>query len=265
MAAFTDTGRRPERTSRRMMVTMAVCLASALTSVATVDARGARVNVTPTSIVLRSASASGAVSIANTSDTSAAFQVTVLSWTGSDGGDVQLEPTSDMVVAPSVFQLAAGESRRVRVLSRRAPTVRESAYRLVVEQLPGTRQAAGISMLMRLSLPVFLRQGLAGARPTVSQVHADAEGLDIEVWNAGQGHLPPRAVTVRALSADGASLAETTSSAWYLLADERQRHRLALRAADCARVERISVLLEVEGKPLTIDHPHRPRAGTCGA
>src|SRR5262245_57997214 len=64
-----------------------------------------------------------------------AFEVDAFRWTQVDGQD-RLTPAPDLIVAPGVFEIAPGGDQLLRVGLRRPATDRETAYRLVLRELP---------------------------------------------------------------------------------------------------------------------------------
>lgn len=167
----------------RMLV---AAFASALTcaSVATAVPTGLRVS--PVVVTFPASSGAGSVRIDNGRATATSFQIDVYRWTQVDGADV-LAPTRDIAVAPSIFELAPGAGRIVRVAlaPARRTADREQAFRLIVRELPTGEAVAGRArVVLELSLPVF-----ATVRDAASQLVAHRDGAAITVANAGSGHM----------------------------------------------------------------------------
>lgn len=96
-------------------------------------------------------------------------QVRVQQWTQSEQGD-QLAATGDLAASPPILQIAPGEQQLVRIVRiARLPADREHAYRLLVDELPASDDAAspGLQFLLRYSVPVFLLP--EGAVPVAGQ------------------------------------------------------------------------------------------------
>lgn len=87
------------------------------------------------------------------------LQVRLRHWSHPDGKDLFAD-SRDVVVNPMVFELQPGEQQVVRVgLARPMVSAKELAYRLFVEQLPGSRgpnEGRGIATLLTLALPLFV-------------------------------------------------------------------------------------------------------------
>jgi fimbrial chaperone protein len=87
------------------------------------------------------------------------FQLSVFAWAQSPSGEMQLEPTEDIVFFPTLLTLKPNETRRVRVGSATTQEVREKTYRIFVEELPpaGTVAGSGVRVLTKMGIPIFVR------------------------------------------------------------------------------------------------------------
>ncbi|WP_439520648.1 fimbrial biogenesis chaperone [Hydrogenophaga sp.] len=106
-----------------------------------------------------------AVWLSNTSKQPLKAQVRVLGWRQADGEET-LERTTELVASPPLVEIPPGQTQIVRIV--RTPASRpqaESAYRLLVDQLPEsaartTPQEAsrpgGVQFLFRYVIPVFV-------------------------------------------------------------------------------------------------------------
>jgi len=120
--------------------------------------------VGPTRIDLSTRHPVVALEVQNAADVPTLAQIDVFTWTQEGGGDV-LVPTTDVIATPLVLNLAAGETRVVRVgLREPNHTAIERSYRLFVREVaptfvPGT----GLQFALRIGVPVFALP--ADARP----------------------------------------------------------------------------------------------------
>jgi fimbrial chaperone protein len=94
-------------------------------------------------------------------------QIRIFQWTQVDGEDV-LTPTTDVAASPPVASLQPNADYTVRVVrTNKEPAVKEEAYRLLIDELPGqaTTQTA-VNIALRYSIPVFFT--VPGAAPKLS-------------------------------------------------------------------------------------------------
>lgn len=128
-------------------------------------ARAATLEIAPVLVELPPGRLAAVLNIVNAGGTPARLQLRPFTWTQSGGTD-QLAPTDALLTSPPQFTLGPRQSQVARVGLRRPPggTV-ESAFRLLLDELPPTDGGAGVTMLIRVSLPVFAPPvaGLAAA------------------------------------------------------------------------------------------------------
>ena len=178
-----------------------------LTCVAPASGEGVRVS--PVSIAFPASTGAGSVRIDNARRTPVSFQVDVYRWSQESGADV-LTPTRELAVAPTVFEIAPGEGRLVRLAlapSQRRAVV-EQSFRLILRELPTHAAQTGRSrVLLELSLPVF-----ATSRDARPMLDINTEGSALHISNDGGAH-----VRIVGLGAENVSVA----SPRYLLARSR--------------------------------------------
>lgn len=106
----------------------------------------------------------GITEITNIGQEPLGYVVEALSWQVIDGED-RYEPTSDFMAVPPNFRLGPGQSRIVRVGFRKPqPQPVERAYRLAVQEVPPETGEAGVALVYRHLLAVFIAPA-GGARP----------------------------------------------------------------------------------------------------
>ncbi|MET0545569.1 MAG: fimbria/pilus periplasmic chaperone [Caulobacterales bacterium] len=140
----------------------------------------------------------------------AAFESSVFVWSQKDGQDI-LTPTKDLLIAPSVFAIAAGKEQIVRLAlpadARAAGT--EKSYRLILRELPSSQPVEGLRMQLQISLPVFAAP--KNAAPNLKlRKHASGAGAAIILTNSGNSR-------IRLISASSEGSAITQDLPLYLL------------------------------------------------
>lgn len=96
-----------------------------------------------------------ALNLSNTSDRTLHAQVRLLLWNPQDGEDRRF-PARELAVSPPLVEIAPHRRQSVRVVwLTDTPPARETAYRLIVDQLPGD-DADGPQSMFRHSTPVFV-------------------------------------------------------------------------------------------------------------
>lgn len=123
-------------------------------------AHAGAISVSPVMLEMSTKRPTRTLEISNPSDQPVHVQLRVFAWSGG-GVDEQYAPTQDIGFSPPMFELAPGQRQVVRLAARITPD-RETAYRLFVDQLEAQRPEGGLSMPVRMALPLFLSpdQGL---------------------------------------------------------------------------------------------------------
>lgn len=228
-----------------------------------------RFNVTPTRLVLRPNETSTSLLLKNEASEALRFQVTAFTWTNAIDGEMQLEPTKDVVFFPALFSIAPGQTRRVRVAATERATTHERAYRLIVEQLPsraGPRVESGVEMLTRLNVPLFLEPGTRVAQATLDHVALRDGALTFDVHNTGTVHVRLDDVVVKGLSREGTPAHEQRVPGWYLLPGETRLYQLPIAPDTCRALASVVVtttFAQIPGR--TLEERAAVDPGACKA
>jgi len=114
--------------------------------------------VNPVRIDLRDGATSGAIVVRNDGPEPVAIQTSILAWSQADGQDAYTA-TREALATPPIATIAPGGEQILRVGLRRPPdAMRELAYRLFVQEVPGPPQPGfqGLQVALRVGLPVFV-------------------------------------------------------------------------------------------------------------
>lgn len=157
------------------------------------------VRLAPIPVELPDRDQAGLVTLANEDSEPVNFQIRAFRWV-QEGGEDKLESTDQLVVSPPVFSIPGKTSFNIRVVrTHPGPVNGEETYRLLIDQLPkpvdSRKFGAGISMLIRSSLPVFIVNADA-----MADMHARVLSLDgkvyVDVTNRGNRHALMTAMTL---------------------------------------------------------------------
>lgn len=148
--------------------------------------------VRPVRVDLGPRQAAAQLVVSNPTDRPLLVQAQVWSWSQEATQD-RLEPASDLIVNPPIFEIAPGAQQVVRVGLRQplAPG-REQSWRLWLSQVatPATPGDGGVQMLLRVSLPVFgAGDGLPDPAPRWQRQDA---GASVALANDGGRHVHVR-------------------------------------------------------------------------
>ena len=199
--------------------------------------------ISPTRVDLAARGTSGLIELTNTGTAPMRMQITANTWDQSAAGEILLARTTDLVVFPTLFSLAPGERRKVKVGVTVAPAARERTFRLIIEELPSPLSPAevGLRVLTRMSVPVFQSPVRAVRVGEVAGATLVGEKLALEVENRGTVSVLLRDARVSGRDALGASIWSASVKGWYLLAAGRRRFELAVPTEVAARLASVAV------------------------
>lgn len=141
--------------------------------------------VTPVGLELTLPQRASTVTVSHPGGAETAVQARAFSWTQVDGVD-RLEPTAELRLSPPIATLAAGREQVVRAVYTGAGAD-FAAFRVLVDELPsdpGERRDA-VRLLLRYSLPVFVRSVGATAPALSFSIGRGAGGAVLRVHNSG--------------------------------------------------------------------------------
>ena len=205
-------------------------------------ASAATFTVDPTQIFLSGRTGSVLLTLRNESNETLQFQLSVFAWTQSASGQMELEPTEDIVFFPTLLTLKPKETRRVRVASATPQDVREKTYRIFVEELPPVdkESGGGVRVLTKMGIPIFLRPAKEVATATLNDLRQQDGTLRFTLTNAGTVHVVPQSIKVRGLAGSNAAF-DRELDGWYVLAGGRREFDMAFPKNACAQVTSIVV------------------------
>jgi fimbrial chaperone protein len=162
--------------------------------------RAVQVSLAPLRIEMAGTTASTVLRVANPSGREVGVQVRAFGWSQRDGADVY-SASDDVMITPSIIQIAPGQTQVFRVVRRAPASPGEKRFRIAVDQLPDPElESAGEAQArIRFTIPLFLDRDQAA--PVDLAWTLDGSGL--QARNAG-------GQTVRIV---GVALADATGTA----------------------------------------------------
>jgi fimbrial chaperone protein len=218
------------------MLAMATMASPALASTVSIDR---------TRVYLSRARASELITLTNDSDEPIRLQVTAHRWTQAPGEPIRLEPTEDVIFFPALMTIEAKQSRAIRVGLSRAPDDQERAYRLIIEELPPPPRAGGaqLTVLTRLSVPVFVQPAKAEPKLAVTALAATADGMTVTIVNHGSMHVMVENVAIQGRDRESHPTGSAEAAGWYVLAGSTQTFQLTM-SSPCPGASAFEVTLK---------------------
>lgn len=196
-----------------------------MAAAAMVTVRAGSFGVSPVRVHLGPAQTIAAVTISNDGETPLPIQVTSQQWSQPEGHD-RLTPSHDVIVSPPLFSVAPHASQIVRIAMRGgAPSGVESCERLVFRELAEASGAAGVHLLLSVSIPLFDTPSAASPPELRWTASRRGDAVVLEVADPGGRHVE---ITHLRVELDGATLADR-DMLLYLLPGSHRRLVLPLQ------------------------------------
>lgn len=182
-----------------------------LTAEAALAAGSIPLAVAPVTVKMDTATEFAAVEVHNRGEQATGIEVEILRVRWVEGRE-QYEPTTDFVVSPATFRLAASKGRMVRFRYTAPRQSAEGFYRLFIRQLPEEIAGNQISMVFNLGVPVFVAPTAVRLQLKMTRAGSDGPGA---LRNTGN-------VTLTLLELQGQSCPEATSKLLGRLSPDQQ-------------------------------------------
>ena len=225
-------------------------VAAALTALALLHAgpaTAATFRVSPVQLSLTASSTSGLLTLSNESPETLRFQLTAYRWAEDERGQMQLLPTEDLAVFPTLLTLEPGKERKIRIGTAASPAPSEKTYRVFVEELPSAADsgetAAGsrIKVLTRMGIPVFLKPPRTESGVEIAEAKIENARLRFLVRNSGNVHFTLQTVRAVATAGSGETVLDKQENGWYVLAGGTREYQWPLTPQECARVRTLKI------------------------
>ena len=253
----------PGRTLTGLVILLALALGQGE------PARAATFTVNPVQVHLSAAVKSVILTAKNESPEPIRFQLSLFAWDQSPQGDMRLAPTRDIVFFPTLFALAPGEERIIRVGAAVAAGAIEKTYRIFVEELPpaeGSAPAAQgpgqVNIRTRIGIPIFVRPAKEVTEGRIEGVTLRDGQLAFEVKNSGTVHFVAQAVRITGQGAAGETVLEGSLEGWYILAGGTRLYQMEVPKDRCPQVR--ALIVEVQTAHTTLTKRLDAPSTACG-
>jgi fimbrial chaperone protein len=217
-----------------------------------VAARAGDWRVSPIRLDLGRDAKSGAVTVANDSDDRLQVQMKAYEWTQDAEGKDRYEETGEILFFPRLMILERKEERILRAGFRVPAAAKEKTYRLFIEEIPGPRNAEGVSVAVaiRFGVPIFVKPLKEEARGGVGPMTMSAGALLVPVNNTGNVHFVVQSVLVRGRNGAGEEIFSRELSGWYLLAGASRGYTTTMPPGTCGNMAVIEAEVKTDKLPL---------------
>ncbi len=224
-----------------------IAAAFVLALLAAGPASGATFRVSPVQLSLSASATSGLLTLSNESQETLRFQLTAFHWGEDQQGQMQLSPTEDIAVFPTLLVLEPGKERKIRIGAATKLEASEKTYRVFVEELPPAARPGGpagptqVRVLTRMGIPIFLRPSKTESGGEIADARVEKGRLTFLVRNNGNVHFTLETVKIHATAASGETVLDKENSGWYVLAGGGRLYEWPLPQQDCARIKNVRI------------------------
>jgi fimbrial chaperone protein len=179
--------------------------------------------VIPVTLELAPGQLTTVLTLENHTERETDFQVRPFGWDQLDGAD-RLTATDLLLVSPPLGRIAVGAGQVVRLVLRTPADGRESAYRILLDQVPPPPAPGQVSFALRLSIPVFVEPAAKVAAHVRWSVQAEGGTPYLVAVNSGGRHAVVHGLALS--EAGGRALALESNVSPYILAGATRRWRI---------------------------------------
>jgi fimbrial chaperone protein len=225
-----------------------VVLAGGLLLLQAAGVYAAGFSIDRTRVELTPRAASALVRLRNESTEPLRLQISAFAWTQRPDGQMDLQPTDDVIFFPALLTLTPGQDRPIRIGTSAAFVPVERSYRVFIEELPPEQRPAadqGVRVLTRMGIPVFLAPTTARAEAVVRELQLSKGTFSFTLANTGTVHFVPDTVQLTASDASGRQILERALRGWYVLPGGMRVFTLTFDAPDCQSVRSLQVHVQV--------------------
>ncbi|OGP76636.1 MAG: hypothetical protein A2Z13_00440 [Deltaproteobacteria bacterium RBG_16_64_85] len=218
-----------------------------------VDAFSGEWRVSPIRLELGRDAKSGVITLYNEAEEPLQVQMKAFEWTQDSEGKDRYTETEDLLFFPRIMIFAKKENRILRVGIRVPAAVKEKAYRLFIEEIPGPRKSEGVNVAIaiRFGVPVFVKPLKEESKGEIGNLEMAKRTVRILVRNAGNAHFVIQSVAVTGENAKGEKVFARDISGWYLLEGVSRLYTTELPMEVCGELARITAEVKAERFSLT--------------
>jgi fimbrial chaperone protein len=250
-----------EHPTRR--IAKAVLLAGGLVVASAALVRAADFTISPTTITLTNEPAAD-VALTNTGNSIARITVHAYAWSQTPDEPEKLTASDKVIYYPQIFALPPAGTQRIRVGVAGAPTGKEQAYRLIIQELPPNTAAGtgstGVTFVGRVDMPVFVPPGNSIAQtrvPKFVSLSVERGQLHAVLTNEGSIHLRQSTLAISGTDASGNTVWRDTKQVFYVLPDSVQNVSEPIPASICSRLRSVAVRWTLRDNAGTLDSTTR--------
>ena len=222
--------------------------------------------VTPTEVNLSTSTTSALVTLRNGSKVPLRFEITLVSWSEDEHGQMTLNPSPEVTFFPKLVELAGGASRNIRIgINAGSARDVEQSFLLFFEDLPDQSAPAANAVALRakIGIPVFVRPAKPLRTAVIDGVLVENGKVLARVRNTGNLHISVDSISVKGTGGSGTTTFTKEGPGWYVLPGATRVFEVPMTATECQSTT--SVAVEVFGHNTSLKSAGQVSPAGCAA
>lgn len=184
------------------------------------------------------------------------FQVDAMEWTQDATGADRYTETRDLIFFPKILAIEAGGEGIIRVGAKNVVLPAEKTYRVFIQEMPSSTQAAAatgpqVTLLMRFGAPVFIAPAKPADSADITVLALTKGVLGLSVVNTGNRHQMIQGVNIKAADERGNEVFALTLADRYLLAGATKAFTASIPSDKCYQAATLTVEFKTDKLSLT--------------
>lgn len=202
-------------------------------------------NIFPDRLYLDPQKNSDTLEITNQGKMKVTFQLSANRWRQTKQSKDGYEKAEDILFFPKIFSIEGGEKRIVRVgYKGNDQSPMEKAYRLFIQHLNPEKKIQGLTMAMRIGVPVFYSPRNKSHEAKIHSAGISKGKINIDIENQGNNHFMIKSLTAIGLDVSGKQVFTKEGKAWYVLPGITKSFPIEIAEEDCIQADTIQVIAE---------------------
>jgi fimbrial chaperone protein len=209
---------------------------------------GFALKVTPIPVVISDGATSTMAEIGNESDDPLRVQGQGFDWTQDASGKDTLNPSSEILIFPSILTIQPHTSRKVRIGTQGGYGASEKTFRVIFAEIPPdfTPVDGGgelVKVVAKVSVPLFVKPPGASGAIKIDSATVTKDKVHLVVRDTGTAHALVEKLRIEAMGDGGKALSSGEAAGWYVLPGQTHPFdvELAQAGVNCAKAKQLVV------------------------
>jgi len=207
----------------------------------------ASITVVPIRVFLDPAKKSADLKITNEKSEKMNIQVRAFAWSQDPEGKDRFNPTKDLVFFPKIFEIEPGKEAIVRVGYQGDWPEIEKNYRLFIREiLIRTPDQKGLSVALRIGIPVFISPQSKKKSAVIESVKLDNHKISVNVKNTGNVHYMAEKIQAIGIDPSNQEIFNHEITGWYVLSGASRIFSIEISEEEAVGAEKVLIMVSSE-------------------